>query len=161
MKDQIFVQSNPRGWNSHLILNRIIKALRKKKRLADNRAVVLNVTFVGTAQIKKLNLKFRKKNKATDVLSFEQVNQGASNGPIFLGDLVLCVPVVRQQAREFAHGVRQELAVLLVHGMLHLLGFDHEKSVREQKKMRRVESEVLTLIGVKQDSSGLISRSEL
>ncbi len=71
--------------------------------------------------MRRLNREWRKKDKPTDVLSFPSGERG------FLGDLVIDVPYAARQARSRGHSLERELQILLVHGVLHLLGFDHEK----------------------------------
>ncbi len=106
--------------------------------------------------IQMLNRDWRGKNKATDVLSFPQVEStdlkaleraargGVRDIPVWwLGDVVISVERARVQAKQNGHTLREELEVLLAHGLLHLLGYDHEKSKAEAKKMRDLETQLL------------------
>lgn len=97
---------------------------------------------------------FRKKKKTTDVLSFPADRFFQEMG--LLGDLVICGPVLIQQAREQGHDWKNELDVLMVHGLLHLFHYDHEKSPREAKVMAQWEQK---LLGKSQKSSALIART--
>lgn len=98
----------------------------------EKRAGEVSVLFVDDDTIAELNASYRKKNKPTDVLAFPaEVPHSAV--PV-LGDIVISVPTARRQARELGHTLRHEVAFLLIHGMLHLLGYDHHKSW-ERKKM--------------------------
>jgi probable rRNA maturation factor len=72
--------------------------------------------------MKRLNKLYRGKNYATDILSFEAPEEGT------LGELVLCLPTIRSQARRTGLGEKGELGYMLVHGVLHMLGYDHEKT---------------------------------
>jgi len=102
-----------------------------------------------------LNRDWRGKNKATDVLSFPQVEAAdlrelsrAASGtkklpPWWLGDVVISVDRATQQAQERGHSLRDELDLLLAHGLLHLLGFDHEKGPSHALKMRRLETKLI------------------
>lgn len=99
------------------------------------------VRIVGTAMMKNLNWKYRHKRKATDVLSFPTPSVFRDQG--HLGDLVICLPTLKSQARELGHSSDRELSVLLVHGILHLLGLDHETSPREARQMARFEALLL------------------
>ena len=69
-----------------------------------------------------------------------------------LGELILCSSVITRQAREQRHTPRVECAILVVHGLLHLLGFDHERSAPEARKMLAQEKRILALLGIRRDS---------
>ncbi len=96
----------------------------------------LTVVFLDTAKAKKLNQQFRKKNYATDVLSF-QGDEGRN-----LGELVLCPQVLKKQAKEHKHSFEAELGYMLIHGVLHLLGYEHEKSKKEAQKMFKIQDQL-------------------
>lgn len=89
----------------------------------------LTLVFLDSAPAQKINLQYRRKNYATDVLSF--AGQDANE----LGELILCPQVLRRQANEHQLSFRQELSYMAIHGVLHLLGYDHELSKREAQKM--------------------------
>ncbi len=91
------------------------------------------MVFLDSQSAKKINYEFRKKNYATDVLSFSPIEPGS------LGELVMCPDVLKKQAREHGLSFRQELTYMLLHGILHLLGYDHEKSAAEAKKMFQIQ----------------------
>lgn len=99
------------------------------------------VQLVGTVAMSRLNAQYRQKAYATDVLSFRSPDVFFQQGQ--LGELVVCAPVLRRQAGEREHSEQKELAVLLVHGVLHLLGFDHELGAREARAMARWEARLL------------------
>lgn len=80
----------------------------------------LSVLFCGDGKMRSLNRTWRKKDRPTDVLSFP------SGEPSFLGDLVIDLPYASRQARSRGHAATRELQILLAHGLLHLLGHDHE-----------------------------------
>ena len=94
----------------------------------------LSIALVGDREMRPLNAKYRKKNKTTDVLSFFVQDQPKS-GAKLLGDVVISVEQARRQARERARTLKSEMVTLLIHGILHLLGYDHEKSPRQAKIM--------------------------
>jgi probable rRNA maturation factor len=79
----------------------------------------LVIVFVGAREMKRLNSQYRGKDYATDILSFESAD------PSCVGELVLCPPTIRAQARRTGLGERGELGYMIVHGVLHLLGLDH------------------------------------
>jgi rRNA maturation RNase YbeY len=111
----------------------------------------LSVELVGNVRIRRLNCSYRKKDRITDVLAFpirEATMPRGVHGPsVMLGDVVVSVPVAVHQAKEAGRSVEEELAALLVHGVLHLCGYDHERSAREAMRMSRQERTVLTKIG--------------
>jgi rRNA maturation RNase YbeY len=118
-----------------------------------------SVRLVNVATMKKLNSQFRGKPYATDVLSFSPPAPFAQVG--ILGELVICFPVLKAQAREQGHSEAFELDVLLTHGVLHLLGFDHELGPREAKEMGSWEARILKLLlkgPSKRKGLGLIER---
>jgi probable rRNA maturation factor len=90
----------------------------------------LTIVFLDTAAAKKINCEFRGKNYATDILSFDG------------GELVLCPQVLKRQAKEHKHSFNAELGYMLIHGVLHLKGFDHEKSKSAAAKMFKIQDQV-------------------
>jgi len=83
----------------------------------------VEVLLTGDAELKRLNRSFRGKNKATDVLSFPAAPEIAH---VHAGDLAISLDTAERQAEEFGHSLRDEVRILLLHGLLHLAGFDHE-----------------------------------
>lgn len=67
--------------------------------------------------------------------------------PYLLGDIVISLPTAGRQAKEKGHGIYEEIAVLLIHGILHLIGYDHEKGWKKEQKMKRMEKKILSSIG--------------
>lgn len=80
----------------------------------------INLVFLNSSKIKEINSKFRNKNKETDILSFE------STEPNVLGELVFCPPVIKKNAKQNKWALKYEYLYMLIHGVLHLLGYDHE-----------------------------------
>jgi rRNA maturation RNase YbeY len=107
----------------------------------------LSVNLVGDARIRRLNHDYRKKDRATDVLAFpirEAMMPRGIRGPTgLLGDVVISIPTAVRQAQETGRSVNEELAALLVHGVLHLCGYDHERSAQEAARMVRRERMIL------------------
>ena len=106
---------------------------------------VLAVRVVGQARSRALNARYRHKDHPTNVLSF----QGAGvlpDGQNFLGELVICAPVVAREARSQGKARPAHWAHLTVHGVLHLLGFDHERAA-EATKMAGIETQILDRLG--------------
>ena len=107
----------------------------------------LGVRVVGSAESRRLNARYRGKDKPTNVLSFPPAplpDGAADSRP--LGDLVICAQVVRSEAREQRKPLQAHWAHLVVHGALHLIGYDHEREA-EAKRMERREIAVLRRLG--------------
>ena len=102
----------------------------------------LTMVFVSSDQMKKINGQFRNKNKDTDVLSFSSSFKDVHG----LGELVFSVDKIRAQASQNGWSLQMELKYLSLHGLLHLLGLDHERSPKEAKKMYQIQNEAFTLI---------------
>jgi len=102
----------------------------------------MTVALISDTRMRTLNRRFRGKDYATDVLSFPAEASGRppssdkSPLPSHLGDIVIATGVARRQARTAGHGATEELRILALHGLLHLLGYDHE---RDNGQMARVE----------------------
>ena len=107
----------------------------------------MTVAIVSDARLRALNRQYRKKNKVTDVLSFPSDEHG------FLGDVVISSGVAARQARAAGHSLATELRVLALHGLLHLLGYDHE---RDDGRMARLERRLRKRGGLRE---GLIERA--
>ena len=118
------------------------RRLRAWARAVLPEASEVTVRYVGAAEGRRLNREFRGKDYATNVLSFPY---GASRGRVS-GDLVICAPVVAREAREQGKRVEAHHAHLLVHGLLHLRGYDHERD-EDARRMERRERSILAKFG--------------
>lgn len=107
---------------------------------------LLSIEIVGDDRMRRLNRTFRHRDKTTDVLAFA-TREGPGPPSTLLGDVVISLPQAIRQARGHQRGVDHELAVLLIHGILHLCGYDHERSKPEARRMARRERAVLHRIG--------------
>jgi len=103
----------------------------------------LSVLFVNSSRMKILNTRYRGIPKDTDVLSFPLGDEGPHGAPVMLGDIVVSVPKALEQAKVFKVPFYDELLRLLVHGLLHLVGYDHEISTYQKKKMNKKQQELL------------------
>ena len=105
----------------------------------------LSIVFTSDKNIQVLNRDYRKKDKATDVLSFPQIVKGKGSFPSkSLGDLVISVDTAKIQAKKYGVTFKEEIARLLVHGILHLAGYDHEGvTKKEAQRMRRKEAGIM------------------
>lgn len=102
----------------------------------------VSVLLTDDAEIRSLNRQYRGIDKPTDVLSFSQLEGDAvppRNGPLILGDIVISLDRTREQAGDSGVSVEKELRRLFIHGLLHLVGYDHEGSPEEAKKMKNME----------------------
>ena len=115
--------------------------------------VEISILIVDNNEIKKLNNEYRNIDKETDVLSFPLINPSDipnffvdSTSKIYLGDIVLSFDKVISQAIEFGHSTERELAFLVVHSMLHLLGHDHQNQ-EDEKEMFFMQEEILKKAG--------------
>src|SRR5687767_1355694 len=107
------------------LCRKLFKVFAKNKVLRRSKPVLpganwLTIVLMDKARARQLNKKYRRKDYATDVLSFAPEEKGVG-----LGELVLCEPVVRRQAKEHGISFKKELDYLIIHGFLHLLGYDH------------------------------------
>ncbi|MBI4529832.1 MAG: rRNA maturation RNase YbeY [Deltaproteobacteria bacterium] len=120
---------------------RIKKQAEKILRFLNQEQAELSIALVGNREIRELNARYRDKDQPTDVLSF------SCEGPLegdqqLLGDVVISLETAAQQAKERGKTLEEEIEDLLIHGILHLLGYDHERSPEEARVMRRLERRV-------------------
>ena len=101
----------------------------------------ISLALLTDPEIKKLNRVYRKKNKATDVLSF------VINSEDTLGEVLISLEQARIAARKENKSLKSQLQLLSIHGILHLLGYDHEKSQKEAKKQKELEEDILSSLG--------------
>ena len=103
----------------------------------------VSIDFVGDARMRHLNRGYRRKDKTTDVLAFASREAGGPRS-LMLGDVVVSVPEAMRQAKVLGHSLNQELARLLIHGLLHLVGYDHELGEKEARRMKHKEEKLFT-----------------
>ncbi len=105
----------------------------------------ISLEFVGDVRMRRLNREYRKKDRTTDVLAFASREAGGPPSPL-LGDVVVSVPTASRQAKSLKHSLNEELLRLMIHGVLHLVGYDHERSEAEARKMKRKEQALWKII---------------
>lgn len=128
--------------------------LSKNPHFSGVKEVTISMTLCGKTKIRSLNNKYRQKDYVTDVLSFpvyenlrpDSRAREKNLAQMELGDLVICKDKAMTQAREFGISYEQEVIHLAVHGFLHLLGFDHEISDKEEAVMEAYESKLVSSI---------------
>lgn len=110
----------------------------------------LNINFVDEAQMRELNARTRKVDSVTDVLSYPNYNlkpfETIEERDVFLGDMAICLKRAEQQAEEYGWTLTNEVVKLVVHSVLHLMGFDHIKD-KDYEVMNRLEKEIATKLG--------------
>ncbi len=106
-------------------------------RVLDIQNTSISLLFCDNKTIHDINLTFRQQNKATDVLAFE------SDTPRFLGDIAISLDTALDQSKSYHVSFEMELQRLLIHGILHLLGYDHERSRKDDKIMKSMEEHIL------------------
>ncbi|MBO0476872.1 rRNA maturation RNase YbeY [Vagococcus sp. DIV0080] len=117
----------------------------------------MSVTFVNNEEIHEINREYRDKNAPTDVISFALEDEGMDETPIImegfdiprnLGDIIVSVEKIEEQAKEFNHSFERELGFLVVHGFLHLNGYDHMNDL-DEKEMFDLQRKILDDYGLK------------
>ena len=97
----------------------------------------LSIALVGQGRIRELNRRYRGKNRITDVLAFLNTDMG-------LGEIVICLKEAKKNAKRYGLTFEKELSKVLIHGILHLLGYNHEESEKETERMRKKEEYYLS-----------------
>jgi probable rRNA maturation factor len=125
----------------------------------------ISVVFVDNEQIHKLNLQYRNKDLATDVLSFPMGENGVydinhSTGAKILGDIVISMEKAVEQAKRYGHSLEREVGYLTAHSMLHLLGYNHEEGGLAKVRMREKEEQVMVELGLPSTSSYVLDEDE-
>lgn len=155
-------QGAPEDAQARLLLQRVMERV-----LADEgieMEVMVGVTLVEPERIREINRDFRRVDSVTDVLSFPMIDGMLADaapaallgcvdpetGALELGDLVICPDRAAEQAQEYGHSLQRELGYLCAHGMLHLLGYDHEDE-DERAVMRQKEEKALAALSLTRD----------
>lgn len=129
-------------------------------------ACAVDVTVTDEEEIREVNAESRGIDRVTDVLSFPmlelapdtRLSEAATpadfdEGRLLIGEMLLCFPRAKEQAAEFGHSLARELSFLTVHSMLHLFGYDHEKSPEEDALTQRMTEEILAPLGLSKQES--------
>ena len=137
------------------IIKKVIEQCFKEEKL-ENSKLNISITLTTPENIRKINKEYRNVDNETDVLSFpifekEELDKKILNNKFeyedILGDIVISIKRVEEQAKEYGHSFERELSYMVVHGFYHLMGYDH---IKEQDKlvMRSKEEKVLTKLGI-------------
>lgn len=133
-----------------------LRSVAKQAVVAQNTGsqVELGLFITSQEKMRQLNRRYRGKDEPTDVLAFSSLEEIGADSPPFvappdgvrhLGEVIISYPQAVTQAEEHQHSTEQELALLIIHGVLHLLGYDHDKPEQE-RQMRARETEILNSI---------------
>ena len=132
------------------VINKVLTKCFEEENLQDSK-LYITVTLTNPENIKEINKEYRNIDRATDVLSFpmfekdeleEKIRNNNFEHEDVLGDLVISIEKVREQAKEYGHSFERELSYMLVHGFYHLMGYDHIEE-EDKKKMRPKEEKIL------------------
>lgn len=136
-----------------------LRAAERLTRAAVGRRLPLELSLavVGTATMRRLNRARRGVDAVTDVLSFGPVPTPVHVPALATGEVAICLPLARRQAKRLGHSWREELVVLLVHGLLHVAGLDHHRFA-DAVRMRRLEASILKRLGA--PTLGLLKRHD-
>jgi probable rRNA maturation factor len=149
MRISIVNQQTTHKWEKDYdaLIRKTLDYIGKLRRLSATAEV--NIVLVDSHYIRELNYVYRGVDKVTDVLSFsmaekadEEPDYDMSEEDQLLGDIIICLDVAIRQAEEYGHTIERELAFLSTHGMLHLLGYDHEEE-GERALMRSLEDKIM------------------
>ncbi len=135
------------GYSSSIsYLDSVIERVLKHEKVEN---AIFSIIFVSNSEIQKINKEYRGLDRVTDVISFAlEDNLEYPICPRVLGDIYISIPRMKEQAIEYGHSEKRELAFLVVHGLLHLLGYDHTKGEEEEKVMFDLQEEILNEEGI-------------
>lgn len=137
------------------IINKVLERCFREEKIEDSK-LTITITLTNAENIKEINKKYRNIDKATDVLSFpmferdelaEKIEKKSFEYEDVLGDIIISIPRVEEQAKEYGHSFERELGYMVVHGFYHLMGYDH---IREEDKMemRPKEEKILNELNI-------------
>lgn len=136
-------------------IEQVLKECYKEEKL-ENSKLIITITLTTPSKIRKINNEYRQIDRATDVLSFPMFEKSELDKKIenndflyedILGDIIISVEKVKEQAKEYGHSFERELSYMVVHGFYHLMGYDH---IEEKDKviMRPKEEKILNKLGI-------------
>ena len=138
------------------IIERVLNKCCEEEGLIDSK-LIITVNLTTPEEIKNINKKYREIDKSTDVLSFpmfekDELDEKIRNNDFLyedvLGDIVISIEKVKEQAEEYGHSFDRELSYMIVHGFYHLMGYDHIKE-EDKKVMRPKENKILNSLNIK------------
>ena len=150
------IEKGQEDWED--IVKKVLNKCFEEEGLLDSK-LIITITFTTPEEIRKINKKYRKIDRATDVLSFpmfekEELKEKIKNKDFLyedvLGDIIISIDKVREQAEEYGHSFERELSYMLVHGFYHLMGYDHIEE-EDKKLMRPKEDKILNELKITRD----------
>lgn len=136
-------------------INKVVKECFKEEKLEKSK-LIITITLTNNENIQKINKEYRNIDRATDVLSFpmferkeleEKIEKNNFPCEDVLGELIISIEKVEEQAKEYGHSFERELAYMTVHGFYHLMGYDHMEE-DEKKEMREKEDVILKRLNI-------------
>ena len=126
-----FTIDNEYGYKNYSYLRKVLNATLKHEKVTN---AIFSIIFVNEETIQNINRDYRGIDKVTDVISFafEDTGKQVYNNVRLLGEIYICIPRMIDQAKEYGHSEKRELSFLAVHGLLHLLGYDHMTKEEEE-----------------------------
>lgn len=133
-----FTIDNEYGYKNYSYLRKVLNGALKHEKVTN---AMFSVIFVDEETIKNINRDYRGIDKVTDVISFAFEDNGKMvyNNVRLLGEIYICIPRMIEQSKEYGHSEKRELSFLAVHGLLHLLGYDHMKKEDEEVMFAKQE----------------------
>ena len=137
------------------VIRRVLEQCFKEEKI-ENSKLYITITLTNPEHIRKINKEFRKIDRPTDVLSFPMFEKDELEKKIkekdfmhedVLGDIIISIPKVEEQAKEYEHSLERELSYMVVHGFYHLMGYDHIKE-EDKKIMRPKEEKILNVLKI-------------
>lgn len=153
MEITIDIEKEIDGFDNFIDLEKIEEYIREVlvREYPEDEDLYLSLLLTGNEHIQEINREFRGKDSVTDVISFAYHEDRCDFAPYTtLGDIIICLPRVEEQGRDYEHGFVREFYYVLTHGILHLLGYDHIEE-DDKKVMRQKEEEILNAFGYKRD----------
>ena len=138
------------------IIKRVLEQCFKEEKLLNSK-LYITITLTNPENIKEINKQYRNIERATDVLSFpmfekdeleQKIKDNDFKYPDVLGDIIISIEKVEEQAKEYEHSFERELSYMLVHGFYHLMGYDHIEE-EDKKRMRPKEEKILNDLEIK------------
>jgi len=135
-----FTIDNEYGYKNYSYLRKVLNGALKHEKVTN---AMFSVIFVDEETIKNINRDYRGLDRVTDVISFAFEDNGKMvyNNVRLLGEIYICIPRMIEQSKEYGHSEKRELSFLAVHGLLHLLGYDHMK--KEDEKVMFAKQELI------------------
>lgn len=167
-KLKVYVKNNQTEVKVPVGIRLLIRRCCQAVLITENfgRDAEVSVSFVSNNEIKNLNKIYRNKDSVTDVLSFPLTSEDGTveinpeTNAVQLGDVVISLETAVKQAQNYGHSLEREIGFLTVHSMLHLLGYDHEKSTLDQRIMREKEESVLEKLGISRDATFVVNEEK-